>query len=116
MSNYFSLKKIILANILLYVLSFFLMKFSDFFRLNTETHWIYAVSHSFWVLFAFPVTMVLSFILPFFLFKKNLNNKLLWILLSLIPLIFFIVSYFTYKYINQSILEIWKFFYNLYHY
>jgi hypothetical protein len=101
-----SLQQLIIANISLFVISFLLMKFSDFYRLNKETHWIYAYAHSFYVLFSFPITMLLSIIFSILSFKK-LNQRILWIILSLSPILIFIILPYLNNFIYLMLKNIW---------
>lgn len=101
-----SLKQLIIANILIFVISFLLMRFSDFYRLNQETHWIYQYAHLFYILFSFPVTMSLSIIFTFFSFKK-LNKKIKWIVLSIMPILIFIILPYLNNFIHIILKNIW---------
>ena len=101
-----SLQKLIIANILLFVISFLLMKFSDFYRLDKDTHWIYAYAHSFHVLFSFPTTMILSIIFSIVSYKK-MNQRILWMILSLLPILTFNILPYLNNFIYLMLKNIW---------
>ena len=106
MNKNISLKKIIIANISLFIISFLLMKFSDFYRLNKESHWIYQYSHIWWMFFALPISMISSLILPFIYFKK-FGLNILWILLGTTPIILFITIPYQIERIHSILKNIW---------
>lgn len=83
-------KQLIITNIFLCVCSFVFMEFSNYFRLNPETHWIYSLAHLWWIFFALPVCFIGSLMLTIFSYRK-LTNKLFWILLSLAPIFICII-------------------------
>ncbi|MDQ0475602.1 hypothetical protein QF004_000103 [Chryseobacterium sp. MDT2-18] len=81
-----TLKQIILANLLLFVISFAFLKLSDSFRLTI--HWIYSLANLWWLFFAFPCTMILSInnVINSVL-KRNKNLK--YSFFSLLPILLF---------------------------
>lgn len=101
-----SLQQLIIANILLFVISFLLIKFSDFYRLNKETHWIYQYAHSFYILFSFPITMLSSIFFSILSIKK-LNPRILWMILSLLPIIIFIILPYLNNFFYLTLKNIW---------
>ena len=106
MNKNISLKKIIIANISLFIISFLLMKFSDFYRLNKESNWIYQYAHILWMFFALPISMISSLILPFIYFKK-FGLNILWILLGTTPIILFITIPYQIERIHSILKNIW---------
>lgn len=84
------------------------MKFSDFYRLNKETHWIYQYAHYWWIFFALTFSLIASLILPFLYFKK-FGFKILWLLLSITPIIIFIITPHYIIEVNSMLEYIWTF-------
>lgn len=85
-------KKIIFTNTLLFVISFIFVRFSDIFRMHKDLHWIYTfanLTH----LIIFPTTIFLSLILAFNSYSKIKQRKILYILLSLSPIILFLLLF-----------------------
>lgn len=85
-------KWIIVANIFLFVLSLSFMEYSNLFRLNQEKHWIYSTAHNWYLLFEFPVSMLVSLVLSIFTIIKIKKQKYIWLFLSLTPIIIFLLS------------------------
>lgn len=85
-------KKIIFTNTLLFVISFIFVRFSDIFRMHKDLHWIYTfanLTH----LIIFPTTIFLSLILAFNSYSQIKQRKILYILLSLSPIILFLLLF-----------------------
>ncbi len=106
-----TLEQLIVSNIFLFVVSFFVMKFSDIFRLNYNLHWIYSFAHVWWLLFAWPFTMILSVINAIRSFIKINKKKYFWILISLLPILFFLILQYIYVYVNLFVKFLWRIFF-----
>lgn len=80
-----------IANIFLFVLSFSFMEYSNIFRLNQEKHWIYSTAHIWYLIFAFPVSIIGSLVLSIITLIKIRKQKYIWLFLSLVPIIIFLL-------------------------
>ncbi len=80
-----------IANIFLFVLSFSFMEYSNIFRINQEKHWVYSIAHNWYLLFAFPISMIGSLVLSIITFIKISKQKYIWPFLSLVPIIIFLL-------------------------
>lgn len=65
------------------------MEYSNEFRLNQEKHWIYSVAHNWYLLFAFPISMIGTLVLSILTLIKIKRQKYIWLFLSLVPIIIF---------------------------
>ncbi len=91
MRNTKTYKGLIIINIFLFILGFSFIEYSNIFRLNQEKHWIYSTAHSWYLFFAFPVSMIGSLGLSIITLIKIKRQKYVWLLLSLVPIIIFIL-------------------------
>lgn len=82
-------KQLIIANIILFVISFVLVKIGDQFRLNQSLHWIYSYSHLFHLFIGFPISMTGSIILACYSLKKIKKEKFVYFFCSLLPIFIF---------------------------
>ncbi len=83
-------KQLIIANILLFVVSFVLVKFGNQFRLNQSLHWIYSYSNLFHLFIGFPFPMVGSIILAYYSLNKLKKEKFVYFFFSLLPVFIFL--------------------------
>lgn len=67
------------------------MEYSNIFRINQEKHWVYSTAHSWYLFFAFPVSMIGSLVLSIITIIKILKQKYIWLFLSLVPIIIFLL-------------------------
>lgn len=84
-------KRLIIANIILFVLSFLFLEYSKMFRMIQEKHWIYSWGHNWWFMVGIPSAFFGSIILGIFSLWKINQYKILYFIFSLIPLILFII-------------------------
>ncbi|UQB69595.1 hypothetical protein [Epilithonimonas zeae] len=91
MRNIKTYKRLIIINIFLFILSFSFMEYSNIFRINQEKHWVYSTAHSWYLFFAFPVSMIGSLVLSIITIIKILKQKYIWLFLSLVPIIIFLL-------------------------
>ncbi len=87
-------KQLIIANIILFVLSFCFFEFSKLFRMNENKHWVYSWGHNWWFLVGIPSAFWGSLILGIFSLLEAKKNKFLNFIFSLIPLILFIILFY----------------------
>lgn len=88
-------KQLIIANILLFVISFVFMRFSEIFRMNRDLHWIYSLGHSFYLMAAVPCCFWGSLILAGYTIWKVKANKILYLFFSLLPLLLLLTIFFS---------------------
>ncbi len=84
-------KQLIIANIILFALSYLFLEYSKMFRMSREKHWIYSSGHSWWITIAVPLTFFGSLILGVYSLWKTKEHKFLYFISSLIPLILLII-------------------------
>ena len=95
-------KSTVIILIILFLISFFIMRISDIFRMNKDLHWIYGYAHLFYLFIVFPSITILTilnpliilknFLSPIIVLKKSeISNKIVWIIIGLIPLFFYLV-------------------------
>lgn len=84
-------KKLIIANIILFVLSVIFLEYSKMFRLNLELHWVYSFGHNWWFMVALPSAFWGSLILGGYSLLRIKKNKIFYFIFSIIPLLLFLV-------------------------
>jgi len=84
-------KLLITANILLFVLSFSLVKFGNQFRLNQSLHWIYSYTNLFHLCIGFPISMICSIILALNSFFRLKKKRFDYFFFSLLPIFIFLL-------------------------
>ncbi|WP_312395969.1 hypothetical protein [Chryseobacterium sp.] len=84
-------KQLIIANIILFVIGFAILEYSKMFRMNLDKHWIYSYGHNWWFMVEIPLAFWGSLILGIYSLWKVKQNKILYFIFSLIPLIMFII-------------------------
>ena len=47
-------KRLVIANIIFFILSFIFLEYSKVFRLSFDKHWIYSSGHNWWIMVALP--------------------------------------------------------------
>lgn len=82
-------KQLITANIILFVVSFLLLEYSEMFRIDEEKHWIYSFSCNWWFMVAIPSAFWGSLILGIYSLWKVRKHKFLYFIFSMVPLIIF---------------------------
>lgn len=85
------LKHYIITHIILFVISFAFLEYSKLFRMSQEKHWIYSWGHNWWFMVGIPFAFWGSLILGIYSLWKVKQNKILYFIFSLIPLILFII-------------------------
>lgn len=85
-----SQNQLIIAHIALFAISFVFLEYSKIFRINKELHWIYSFGHSWWLMVVFPCLFIGSLILGIYSLWKVNENKFLYFLFSIFPLIIFL--------------------------
>ncbi|MFC3157538.1 hypothetical protein SAMN05443633_109142 [Chryseobacterium arachidis] len=83
-------KQLIVANIILFVVSFAILEYSKLFRTSLDKHWIYFYGHNWWFMIGIPSAFWGSLILGIYSLWKVKNYKFLYFIFSLVPLILFI--------------------------
>ena len=91
--NRINQKHLIIANIILFVMSFGLLEYSKMFRMNQELHWIYSFGHNWWFMIALPFAFWGSIILVVYSYFKRKDKKILYIFCSIIPLLLFLILF-----------------------
>lgn len=86
-------KQLIIANIILFVISFCFLEYSKLFRMNQDKHWIYSFGNTWWFIVGIPSAFWGSLILGIYSLWKVSKNKFLNFTFSVIPLILFIVLF-----------------------
>lgn len=84
-------KQLIIANIILFVVSFLFLEYSKIFRMDTEKHWIYSFSHNWWFMIAIPSAFWGSLISGAYSLWKVTKHKYLYFSFSMFPFITFIL-------------------------
>lgn len=90
MSIKITLKQLIIVNIILFIVSFLLVKFGNQFRLNQSLHWVYSYSNLFHLFLGFPVSMIGSIILAYYSLNKLEKDKFLYFFFSILPIFLFL--------------------------
>lgn len=97
MKTRISLKKIIIGHIFLFVFGIIFLEYSKLFRLTNELHWVYSTGHLWYLLVTLPLCLYGSFILAIYSLLKMKENKFIYSIFSIIPLIIFLIMiYLTY--------------------
>lgn len=96
MSIKITLNQLIIANIILFLISFIFLEYSKMFRMSQEKHWIYSLGHNWWLLSALPLTFGSSIILGWYILWKLKGNKILYFLGSITPIILFLIFIILY--------------------
>ena len=124
MINDITYKRTVIVLVVLFILSFFVMRISDIFRMNKDLHWIYGYSHLFYLFIVFPSIAILTVLNPLIILKNFLNpiillkhnnfsNKITWIIIGLIPLLFYLViPFFNEDLKNLNLIILKKYFAN----
>lgn len=86
-----SLKQLIVIHILLFVCGIIFLELSKMFRFNMELHWIYSMGHNYYFIVALPLCFWGSLILAIYTLLKVKENKFLYLIFSIIPLILFLI-------------------------
>ncbi len=84
-------KQLIIANIILFVVSFLFLECSKIFRIDQEKHWIYSFGHNWWFIVALPSAIWGSLLSGAYSLWKVNEHKSLYFIFSMIPLIIFIL-------------------------
>lgn len=84
-------KQLITANIILFVMSVIFLEYSKMFRMNQKLHWIYSFGHDWWFIIALPFAFLGSLILGGYSLWKLNENKFLYFIFSMIPIILFLI-------------------------
>lgn len=87
-------KHLIIANITLFAVSFVFMRISDIFRMDRDLHWIYTLGHCSYLMAALPCFFWGSLISGAYTLWKVETNKILYLVLSLFPLVLFLTLIF----------------------
>lgn len=75
---------------MLFVSSFTFVRLSDIFRMYKDLHWIYTFANLIHLVI-FPTTIIISVILAFNSYSQIKERKISYILLSLSPIILFLL-------------------------
>ncbi len=86
-------KQLITAHIILFVASFAILEYSKMFRMNQKLHWVYSWGHNWWIFFALPSAFWGSIILGSYTLWKVKKNKFLYLFLSFLPILLFIILF-----------------------
>jgi hypothetical protein len=86
-------KRLIIANIIFFILSFIFLEYSKVFRLSFDKHWIYSSGHNWWIMVALPSAFWGSLSLYFYSILKIKKRKFLYCILSLVPIFLFIILF-----------------------
>ncbi|MFY1046215.1 hypothetical protein [Chryseobacterium sp. GP-SGM7] len=84
-------EQLVIANIILFVISVAILEYSKLFRMSQEKYWIYSWGHNWWFMVGIPLAFWGSLILGIYSLWKVKQNKILYFIFSLIPLILFII-------------------------
>jgi len=87
-------KYLIIANIIMFGTSLIFMRFSDRFRIDQYLHWIYTLGHCWYLMAALSCFFWGSLISGAYTIWKIKTNKILYLVLSLFPLILFLTIIF----------------------
>lgn len=87
-------KQLISAHIILFVVSFVFLEYSKMFRMNQKLHWIYSWGHNWWIMLALPTAFWGSLILGGYTLWKVKKNKFLYLFLSFLPILLFLILFF----------------------
>ena len=87
-------KQLISAHIILFVVSFVFLEYSKMFRMNQKLHWIYSWGHNWWIMLALPTAFWGSLILCGYTLWKVKKNKFLYLFLSFLPILLFLILFF----------------------
>lgn len=86
-------KRLVIANIIFFILSFIFLEYSKVFRLSFDKHWIYSSGHNWWIMVALPSAFWGSLSLCFYSILKIKKRKFLYCILSLAPIFLFIILF-----------------------
>lgn len=86
-------KQLIIANILLFIVSFTFLEYSKLFRMSLDKHWIYSSGHNWWFMVGIPSVILGSLILSIYSICKVKKNKFWYFIFSVFPLILFIILF-----------------------
>lgn len=87
-------KQLISAHIILFVVSFVFLEYSKMFRMNQRLHWIYSWGHNWWIMLALPAAFWGCLILGGYTLWKVKKNKFLYLFLSFLPILLFLILLF----------------------
>ncbi|WP_394660441.1 hypothetical protein [uncultured Chryseobacterium sp.] len=87
-------EQLIIANIILFVVSFLFSEYSKMFRMDQEKHWIYSCGHNWWFMAAIPSAFWGSLVSGGYSLWKTRNYKFLYFIFSMVPLVIFILIVF----------------------
>lgn len=87
-------RRLIIANIILFISSFIFLEYSKMFRLSLDKHWVYSSGHSWWLLFALPATFFGSLCLFVYSIINIKKRKFFYCIFSLMPIILFLMLFF----------------------
>lgn len=91
------LRHLIIGHISLFVFSFTFMEYSKIFRFNKELHWVYSTGHVYYFTDTLPLALFGSLALAVYSIWKVKENKFLYLIFSILPLILFLIMiYLTY--------------------
>lgn len=87
-------KQLIIANITLFVVSFVFLEYSKTFRTNQKLHWIYSSGHNWWLMITLTFCFWGSLILGTYSLWEVKENKFLYFISSILPLIILLILIF----------------------
>lgn len=92
MGNEKTYKRILIIAIILFLVSFLFMRVSEIFRMNEELKWIYKYSHLFYIFFVLPLNLFIFIANPIIILQnKKFTFKIIWLIIGLIPFLFYLI-------------------------